>query len=147
MYVIKTEASFDSAHFLHGYVGKCGNIHGHRWRIVLEICQDELSEEVQSRGMVVDFTELKADLKALADYLDHCLIIEEGTLKPATLAALGDEGFRIVSLPFRPTAENFAKYIYDQMSGKGYRVNRAVVYETPRNCAAYSKDGEISYEL
>ena len=31
MYILKTSASFDSAHFLAGYTGKCANLHGHRW--------------------------------------------------------------------------------------------------------------------
>ena len=37
MYILKTEASFDSAHFLAGYDGKCSNLHGHRWKIILEV--------------------------------------------------------------------------------------------------------------
>ena len=37
MYYLKTEHSFDSAHFLAGYEGKCRNIHGHEWRVVIEI--------------------------------------------------------------------------------------------------------------
>ena len=40
MYILKTEASFDSAHFLSGYDGKCSNLHGHRWRIFLEVQTD-----------------------------------------------------------------------------------------------------------
>ena len=55
------------------------------------------------------------------------------------MEALRDEEFRIVEFPFRPTAENFAKYFYDRMSGLGYRVREAVVYETPNNCASYSE--------
>ena len=35
MYGLKTEASFDSAHFLTDYYGKCENLHGHRWRAVV----------------------------------------------------------------------------------------------------------------
>ena len=42
MYILKTEASFDSAHFLAGYNGKCINLHGHRWKIVLEVQNEEL---------------------------------------------------------------------------------------------------------
>ena len=42
MYILKTEASFDSAHFLAGYNGKCSNLHGHRWKIVLEVQTEEL---------------------------------------------------------------------------------------------------------
>ena len=78
MYILKTEAAFDSAHFLHGYNGKCSNIHGHRWIIEAEICSEKLIEEGQTRGMIVDFGDLKRDLKEIADSLDHRLISERG---------------------------------------------------------------------
>lgn len=41
MYILKTEQSFDSAHFLAGYEGKCRNLHGHRWKIEAEVWADE----------------------------------------------------------------------------------------------------------
>ena len=137
MYTLKTEASFDSAHFLAGYEGKCSNIHGHRWKIIVEVSKEELSSEIQTRGMVVDFGTLKSDLRQLADQLDHALIIEKDSLKPLTLQALIEEGFRVITFEFRPTAENFSKYIYDEMQNKGYPVKQVVVYETPENGAAY----------
>jgi len=59
MYYLKTESSFDSAHFLKGYNGKCRNLHGHRWRVVVEIAADQLKDEGQTRGMLVDFSDLK----------------------------------------------------------------------------------------
>ncbi len=139
MYTLKTEQSFDSAHFLADYVGKCRNIHGHRWRVIIEIQGETLTESGEKRGMLIDFGDLKNKLKKLADELDHSLIIETGSLKHATLAALHDEDFRIIEFPFRPTAENFAKYFYDSMSELGYTVREAVVYETPNNCASYSE--------
>lgn len=88
MYTLKTEHSFDAAHFLYGYEGKCSNIHGHRWRVVAEVSSDELETTGQNRGMYVDFGDLKKDLKEIVDYLDHCLIIETGSLKETTLKAL-----------------------------------------------------------
>ena len=51
MYYLKTEHSFDSAHFLAGYEGKCRNIHGHEWRVVIEICRPDLDEEGQTRDV------------------------------------------------------------------------------------------------
>lgn len=138
MYTVKTKAHFDSAHFLKGYEGKCSNIHGHRWEIEIEVSGAPV-EDGTKRGMVVDFSDLKKDLKAFADDLDHCLIIEKDSLKETTKAALDDEGFRIIELPFRPTAENLSKYVYDEMTKKGYSVVRASVYETPGNCATYSE--------
>ena len=140
MYILKTEASFDSAHFLSGYDGKCSNLHGHRWRIVLEVQTDELKDDLQHKGMYVDFGELKKDLRDIADSMDHALIIERNSLKETTLEALKSENFRIIELDFRPTAENMAKYFYDKMSGRGYKVKQITVYETPNNSASYTQD-------
>ena len=76
-------------------------------------------------------------LKELADYYDHALIYESGTLKSLTIQALKDEQFRLIEVPFRPTAENFAKFFYEKMTLKGYAVQEIAVYETPNNCAVY----------
>lgn len=122
MYTLQTNASFDSAHFLKGYEGKCSNIHGHRWNIEVTVAAEKLVEDGQIRGMVVDFRTLKDDLKRLADDLDHCLIIEEGSLKETTKEALLEEEFRIVEMPFRPTAENLAEYFYDELEDMEYQV-------------------------
>ena len=135
MYTLKTGASFDSAHFLKGYEGKCSNIHGHRWTVEIEVAREQLDTDGQCRGMIVDFSTLKSDIGALVDYLDHSLIIEEGSLKAKTMEALSEENFRIIQVDFRPTAENFAKYFYDMMTEKRYNVARSTVYETPNNCA------------
>lgn len=132
MYIVKTEDSFDSAHFLARYNGKCRNIHGHRWRVVIEIAGENLDD-----GMVVDFTDIKAVLKSLTDNLDHSLVMEKDTLKPQTYECLVDEGFRIMIMDFRPTAENFAKYFFDEIKNKGFNIRAAEVYETPNNCARY----------
>ncbi|NLZ47652.1 MAG: 6-carboxytetrahydropterin synthase QueD [Clostridiales bacterium] len=139
MYILKTEQSFDAAHFLSGYEGKCSNIHGHRWRVVIEIKSLTLQDSKQESGMVVDFGQLKKDLREEVDYFDHMLIIEKDTLKAETVQALENEGFKMVVLDFRPTAENLAKYFFDRMKLKGYEVKSATVYETPNNCASYEK--------
>ena len=128
MYYLKTESSFDSAHFLKGYDGKCRNLHGHRWRVVVEIAADQLKDEGQTRGMLVDFSDF-----------DHSLIYEKGSLKGATIAALQAEEFRMIEVGFRPTAEHFSKYFYELMSAKGFPIHRVEVYETPNNVAAYEE--------
>ena len=139
MYYLTTEASFDSAHFLSGYDGKCSNLHGHRWRIIAEIKDKELITSGQQRGMVLDFGIFKTDLKSLADSFDHKLIIEINSLKENTLTALKDEGFEIIEVPFRPTAEELAKYFYYKMKEMSYNISKMTVYETPNNCAAYTE--------
>ena len=91
MYGLKTEAAFDSAHFLADYYGKCENLHGHRWRVVVELAQEELQTEGTMRDMVLDFGVFKKAVRALADELDHTFLIEEGSLKPETMRALEEE--------------------------------------------------------
>lgn len=140
MYYLKSEHSFDSAHFLANYEGKCRNIHGHRWRIIIEIMSSSLNTEEALDGMIVDFSTLKKDIKDEVDYFDHALIIEKGSMKASTLTVLKDENIRIVEVDFRPTAERFSKYFYDRLKRKGYQVKSATVYETPTNAASYEED-------
>ena len=113
MYQLTTHASFDSAHFLSGYEGKCSNIHGHRWKLEVTVQSETLEQTGQIRGMVVDFGQLKDDIK--------------------------EENFKMIFVDFRPTAESFAKYFYDRVKEIGYDVKLAKVYETPNNMAAYGE--------
>ncbi|SHH15209.1 6-carboxytetrahydropterin synthase QueD [Tepidibacter thalassicus] len=140
MYILKAEHSFDSAHFLANYEGKCSNIHGHRWKVLIEVQSEELVSGGQLDGMVIDFGDLKRDVKAMADFYDHALIIQRGTMRKETLELLVEDGFKIIEVEFRPTAENFAAFFFKCMEEKGYNVKRATVYETPTNCASYERN-------
>lgn len=142
MYYLKTSAAFDSAHFLHGYVGKCANIHGHRWTVEISVFGKEPEQKGEKRGMLIDFGDLKEILRSLADSFDHALIYESGSLKQVTVNALNDEGFRLIEVPFRPTAENFARHFHRLLTEKGLPVKSVTVYETPNNCAVYEVDDE-----
>ena len=137
MYGLKTEVYFDSAHFLADYYGKCENLHGHRWKVVVYLSQEELQEEGTMRDMVLDFGVFKKEARALADELDHTFLVEEGTLKPETMRCLEDEGFKLTILPFRTTAENLARYFADRLIEKGLPVSQIDCLETPMNCATY----------
>lgn len=137
MYILKVEYSFEAAHFLAGHAGKCRNIHGHGWKVVAEVESSTLVAEGESRGMVVDFSQLKKDLKQIVDIYDHALIVETDTLRKTTYDNLVEDGFRLIEVPFRTTAENFAKYFFDALSEKEYAVTRVSVFETPSNCAIY----------
>lgn len=139
MYGLECEYAFDSAHFLTDYYGKCENLHGHRWRVVAKIEQPELQTEGTMKDMVLDFGVFKKTVKEICDRLDHTFLIEEGSLKPDTLAALQSEGFKLTILPFRTTAENLAKYIFGELEERGLPVAEIEVDETPNNRAFYRK--------
>ncbi|MEE8724394.1 MAG: 6-carboxytetrahydropterin synthase [Atopobiaceae bacterium] len=137
MYGLKTESSFDSAHFLTDYHGKCENLHGHRWRVVAYIRQANLGAQGTEKDMVIDFGKFKRALRALTEELDHTFLVEEGSLRPQTIACLADEGFSLTMLPFRTTAENLARYFYQRLAEQNLPVSQVDVYETPLNCATY----------
>ena len=140
MYKLKTESSFDAAHFLTDYHGKCENLHGHRWRVVAYLSQEVLCKSGTHKDMVLDFGEFKKALRSLTEELDHSFIVEEGSLMSETLACLEKEGFTLTIMPFRTTAENLARYFYNRLSDQGLPVSEIEVYETPNNCAIYCGD-------
>ena len=144
MYTLTASATFDSAHFLAGYHGKCANLHGHTWRVEVQIFGERVQWEGEKRGMILDFGDLKQEVRQLADSFDHALIYEEDTLQNTTVEALLAEGFRLISVPFRPTAECLAKYFYTKLK-QSLPVYKVTVYETPENCASYIEE-EFMYE-
>ena len=137
MYGLKTESSFDAAHFLTNYDGKCENLHGHRWRVIAWIEVEHLQGSGQELDMVVDFSDFKHALRSLTEEFDHMFIVEEGSLAPATMAALESETFKLFVVPWRTTSENFARHFFDRLAGMGFPVAKVEVNETPNNCAYY----------
>ena len=68
--LVTREFSFDSAHFLTDYYGKCERMHGHTYKL-----QVTLAGAVQSNGLVLDFVVLKRIVdKQVLEKLDHQLL-------------------------------------------------------------------------
>ena len=141
MYSVTTEGSFDAAHFLKDYQGKCKNIHGHRWRVIIEVSAASLLEDKQNQGMVADFKDVKEILNKLLDTFDHTLIYEKDSIKPELKNLLLEEDFSLREVPFRPTAENFSRFFFEEL-GKNMNITKVSVYETPNNCATYTQSKE-----
>lgn len=140
MFEISTEYWFDSAHFLTDYHGKCENLHGHQWRVTVWAATENLESAGTEKDMVIDFVRFKKIVREECDKLDHTFLIEKGSLKDTTLAALKDEGFSLTILPFRTTAENLARYLAEQLIKRGIPVSRLQCAETPNNRAIYIVD-------
>lgn len=139
MFTLQSSVSFDAAHFLKDHPGACRNLHGHSWRVQAEIAGEDLSAAGAARDMLVDFADFKRALKDIAAEFDHKLICEADSLKPQTLAALKDEGFVIVELPFRPTAEQLARLFFVRLQRLGFAPQKVQVWETAQNCASYGE--------
>ena len=70
MYEIVVEQKIESAHFLRGYQGKCENVHGHTYSVVVRLKADKLN----NIGLVYDFTDVKRLLNEILEKYDHKLL-------------------------------------------------------------------------
>lgn len=121
MFEISVEHTFAAGHALRGYRGKCENVHGHNYRIVARLQGGELD----TIGLLCDFTELKGWLREIAERLDHQFLNE---LEP----------FRALN----PSAENLARYFYQQLGERAaalprVRLAEVTVFETDTTSASY----------
>jgi len=122
--IIKATKSFtfDAAHFLPNHKGKCSTMHGHTYRLEVTVVRDNgrLINGGSDDGMVIDFSDLKAVVKAeVIDKVDHKVLNEV--------------------YPFRTTAENMAAHIFgvltDELQSRGVMVDRIKLWETPDSYA------------
>lgn len=124
MFEVTVEETFAAGHALRGYRGKCENVHGHNYRVQVTI----EGERLDSAGLLVDFVELKRVMHAVVDRLDHQFLND---LPPFDVQ--------------NPSAENMAKYFYDEISGalgeKNFevpvRVGQVKIWETDTSTATY----------
>lgn len=142
MFTLKSEIQFDMAHYLSGYVGKCTNIHGHRYKLVVKVASETLHEIGQLRGMVDDFSHVKHVLKEIHDMFDHKLVVEENEEGKCVVQKLNESGklFDIVFVPYRPTAEEMSRHIYHEIKQRGINVTEVELFETPTNSCIYTEE-------
>ena len=125
MFEMQVKGTFDAAHQLRNYIGKCSRLHGHTWTVELKV----RGETLDDLGMLVDFGELNRLLKATLESLDHQNLNE---IPPF--------------IKVNPTAENIAQYIYDKLKNHDMFQTAPVhlaavcVWESPRACVTYSED-------
>ena len=142
MFKVKSQIEFDMAHYLSGYNGKCSNLHGHRYKLIVSIKSETLHQEGQLKGMVDDFGNIKSKLKEIEDLFDHKLVIEnneEGLLLAKKLKELPNS-FDVLLVPYRPTAEEMSRDIFHKLKAMGLDVCEVELFETPTNSCTYTED-------
>jgi len=123
MWTIRVSRKFSAAHQIHGIGGKCEGVHGHNYRVEVEISARRLKKP----GMIADFIEVGRKLESILP--DHKMLNEV--------------------YAFNPTSENLARRFFDEMA-KFYpaclraathrQVSRVTVWETEDSCATYGRD-------
>lgn len=124
MFEVTVEQTFAAGHALREYKGKCENVHGHNYRVQITV----EGERLNRIGLLVDFVELKRIVREVIDRLDHQFIND---LEPFTI--------------INPSAENLAKYFYDEVSRRmtadngdaPTKIAQIKIWETDTSIAVY----------
>lgn len=142
MFILKSEIEFDSAHFLSGYEGKCANIHGHRYRLIVKIKGDKLKTSGNDRAMVEDFSFIKSALREIHDLFDHKIIIEDDEIGKDLINKLKTvpQEFKYELVQYRPTVEEMSRNIFSIIKEKGINIYEVELFETPTNSCIYRED-------
>jgi 6-pyruvoyltetrahydropterin/6-carboxytetrahydropterin synthase len=114
--------TFEASHFLPDYPGPCGNMHGHRFELEVEVYMDSSSK----RNMVIDFKHLKSIIQeTIIDVVDHSVLND-------------------VYPEIYPTAENLIRHFVNLLKGKFFGFNCALkrikLYETENSFAEWRKE-------
>lgn len=131
MYELTVETEFSAAHALEGYEGPCARLHGHNYRVVIQIA----GEELDHRGMLLDFREIKRICESFVRELDHQYLNDVPAFESQN-----------------PTSENLARHIFHhvagaigEMEGLGERKIwpvKVTVYESAKSAASYGEPCE-----
>lgn len=105
---ISKEFTFETASALYGYDGKCENIHGHSYHMVVTVKGYPVEDPKDPKyGMVIDFSQLKKIVKEeIVEEMDHSFVLNENTPHAEFKEANVWFGKRIILLPYQPTCEN-----------------------------------------
>jgi 6-pyruvoyltetrahydropterin/6-carboxytetrahydropterin synthase len=124
MFELKIVTHFAAAHQLKMVAAKCENLHGHNWKIEVDIAGKNLN----AAGVLIDFGELKQHLSEITESLDHKFLNE--------LHAFDDR--------CPPSSENIARFIAEALQAKietpAIRVARVTAWESENTCATYILD-------
>ena len=122
MFKLVVKKEFSSAHILHGHPGDCKRMHGHNWLVEAEVQGNNINEI----GMVIDFKDIKNNLKTIIAKLDHQFLND---LEPF--------------IKDNPTAENISKYIYKELSKNintdSIKVSEIKLWETNKSAVIYTE--------
>ena len=139
------EFSFEAAHVLEGYDGKCSQIHGHSYRLQVTVSGEPCRRASDPKeGMTLDFGELKRIVNGeIVDRLDHSLVVRRGT-EGDWRTTLKSVFANIVETDYQPTCENmlsdFAVRLRDRLP-QGVMLHSLRMYETATSYAEwYAED-------
>lgn len=137
---IQKDFTFEAAHRLATHKGLCRNLHGHSYKIRVEITNAQYDfepKEVES-GMVLDFGDFKKIMEPIIAELDHSLLLNRLSQDEVDLKLSKLEGLtKICWIEGPTTAENIATYLVmkvaEPLENENCYVEKITVWETSKN--------------
>ena len=139
---------WDMGHRVLNHRSVCKGLHGHRYKA--EICvEGDLVEkkDASEEGMVIDFADIKKTAqKFIQEELDHAFMVWEKDIELLEFFKKS-KGHKPVIVPFTPTAENVAAYIFNELKDKftdvfktGLHLQSVKLWETPSSYALFESE-------
>lgn len=144
---ITKEFTWCMAHMLANHKGKCRNIHGHTYKMQVEIARNKTglvnNPGETDHGMVLEFNDLKDIInKVVIDKLDHAFLYWKDSTDPMEheiADVLRRYDRKLVEIDYRPTAEemavSFKNDINEELKQHNVYVSSLIVWESPTSFA------------
>ena len=112
--------TFETAHVLYNYDGKCKNMHGHSYKLFVTVKGTPINDinDVKN-GMVVDFGNIKKIVKEeIVDVWDHAVLLNALTPHKELGEDLAQKGHKVIECNYQPTCENMLYEIAEKIKNK-----------------------------
>ncbi len=134
---IAKEFNWEMGHRLPEHFGKCKNIHGHSYKLLVEF-----EGSINSNGMVLDYYDMKSLINPIIEKLDHSFLVYREDKE--VLDFLQKINSKIVVVDFQSTVENICTYLLNEITKHNLPSNiysvKIKVCETPDDYAEDSKN-------
>ena len=133
---------FEAGHALFGYDGKCRNVHGHSYQLLVTVIGTPITDKTHVKyGMVIDFNDLKTIVKQeIIDRFDHTTIFNKNTPHTELAEELRVRGHDVILVDYQPTSEmmliDFARRIQTKLPD-GIRLHSLRLQETVSSYAEW----------
>lgn len=112
--------TFETAHVLYNYDGKCKNLHGHSYKLYVTVKGVPINDlDNKKNGMVMDFGDIKSIVKSeIIDVWDHGALVNANSPHLSLGKELEERGHKVVFCDYQPTCENMLYDIADKIKAK-----------------------------
>jgi 6-pyruvoyltetrahydropterin/6-carboxytetrahydropterin synthase len=132
---IAKEFRWEMGHRLPEHFGKCKNIHGHSYKMIVE-----LEGDVDESGMVMDYYDVKRIIDPVVENLDHAFMVYKDDKEIVSL--LEKMKSKMVVVDFQSTVENICAYFLNEIKKISLPENikqiSVRIYETADDYAEFS---------